>query len=692
MSYYWVDCDYGSSYCSSCGYPDAAWVSGGETFPFGEYEPLSKPECCGDDQGEYLINQGVGPTRCCNSRSDCVDSNGICRNEYPTEISCSDDIDNDCDGKTDCWDVDCSCDPAAPSKVNDLSVSNFARNSLTLSWTAPGDDQDVGIASEYDIRYYSSVITEDNWDLATQCEGEQTPKIAGSSEIFNVSNLSEDTTYYFALKAVDNNSNWSLISNSCSGKTYPTATGSLDITIDESYGVDNVANSIDADIDTFTSPTEEADDWHIIYSIKSDINSVAVRVRQGDYYKREFHISIWDDGWKEIYESEMNSREVLTMFEGFSPATNKIMLSGTGDVFIHEIMVNNINKKSLTRFNGSNYSKSRFYGSGDANNDGWVDEEDLVLCIALAEGVYDGIMPVTDFRRETNAWVDAVDVNGDGDITQIDINLIRKYMFGEIEHLPSHWQKLGRDERKSWISKMNQKHPDMSLCAPTCCYCYAHEIAPIYDYRAANANCGGEGAWRGRFGIATATSGCAVPGGTHWHATWYVGDWQIKKERVVTTYYLGEEVSFPDEYEGRNFYGYYLHKSKNVSGGIDAMDVCKNGYTFKTIEGEYESPSDYNEESNWLTWGETGTRYGWQLLADPRPSETDCRYRWIMSRHHDDWDKWKHEYFGCRTNEPEYQWWDEWPPAEEDQCLQPYPNTFLDLFFNYPYYTPKPAE
>ncbi|RKX43917.1 MAG: hypothetical protein DRP27_07600, partial [Thermotogae bacterium] len=94
-------------------------------------------------------------------------------------------------------------DTTPPSAVIDLSTSNPTSHSITLTWTAPGDDGNNGTASEYDIRYSTSEITEENWNSATQCTGEPAPKPAGSSETFTVTGLSPNTTYYFALKTAD---------------------------------------------------------------------------------------------------------------------------------------------------------------------------------------------------------------------------------------------------------------------------------------------------------------------------------------------------------------------------------------------------------------------------------------------------------------------------------------------------------
>jgi len=110
-------------------------------------------------------------------------------------------------------------DTTPPARVTDLAVSAATTNSLTLTWTAPGDDGNNGTAAEYDIRYATSNIDNETWGFAIQASGEPAPRPAGSNETFVVGGLAAATTYYFALKTVDNAGNWANLSNIAHGAT-----------------------------------------------------------------------------------------------------------------------------------------------------------------------------------------------------------------------------------------------------------------------------------------------------------------------------------------------------------------------------------------------------------------------------------------------------------------------------------------
>ncbi|MGP8323231.1 MAG: FlgD immunoglobulin-like domain containing protein [Methanosarcinaceae archaeon] len=104
-------------------------------------------------------------------------------------------------------------DTTAPAAITNLTASNPTASSITLTWTAPGDDGTIGTAAAYDIRYSTTNITEANWNSATQVTGETFPQTAGSAETHTVTGLTSETTYYFAVKTTDEVSNESGLSN-----------------------------------------------------------------------------------------------------------------------------------------------------------------------------------------------------------------------------------------------------------------------------------------------------------------------------------------------------------------------------------------------------------------------------------------------------------------------------------------------
>ena len=104
-------------------------------------------------------------------------------------------------------------DNIAPNAITTLTVSQTGVNHITLSWTSTGDDENTGTASTYDLRYSETAITEENWGSATEAVGEPKPMVAGSEQTYTITGLTSGTKYYFAIKAFDNGSNSSGISN-----------------------------------------------------------------------------------------------------------------------------------------------------------------------------------------------------------------------------------------------------------------------------------------------------------------------------------------------------------------------------------------------------------------------------------------------------------------------------------------------
>jgi hypothetical protein len=110
-------------------------------------------------------------------------------------------------------------DKTPPAAVANLVASSATTNSMSVTWTAAGDDGTAGTASQYDIRYSTSPITDADWELATQVSGEPAPKAPGTTEVFVVTGLFSSTVYYIALKTADEKPNWSDLSNIASGRT-----------------------------------------------------------------------------------------------------------------------------------------------------------------------------------------------------------------------------------------------------------------------------------------------------------------------------------------------------------------------------------------------------------------------------------------------------------------------------------------
>jgi subtilisin family serine protease len=110
-------------------------------------------------------------------------------------------------------------DDIPPATISNLASAEEKLNSVMLEWTAPGASGTEGVASYYEIRYSITPITSANFGAATLVTNPPKPKIAGSTETFEVKNLIHNKLYYFALKARDFFGNTSGISNVISATT-----------------------------------------------------------------------------------------------------------------------------------------------------------------------------------------------------------------------------------------------------------------------------------------------------------------------------------------------------------------------------------------------------------------------------------------------------------------------------------------
>lgn len=110
-------------------------------------------------------------------------------------------------------------DSIAPDAITDLVAAVGTANDVVLTFTATGDDGSEGTASFYDIRYSTSVITEENFEDTDEVIEGTLPKESGTIESILVPDLEYETEYYFALKVLDEWGNESGISNMVSTTT-----------------------------------------------------------------------------------------------------------------------------------------------------------------------------------------------------------------------------------------------------------------------------------------------------------------------------------------------------------------------------------------------------------------------------------------------------------------------------------------
>jgi hypothetical protein len=110
-------------------------------------------------------------------------------------------------------------DTIPPDAIDDLLIKQETSSSIVLLWSAPGDDGSTGQAARYDIRYFSSMIDEQNWDTTIPATGVPKPQAANRIESFTLTGLASLRSYYVAIRTYDEKDNESPLSNCPMGTT-----------------------------------------------------------------------------------------------------------------------------------------------------------------------------------------------------------------------------------------------------------------------------------------------------------------------------------------------------------------------------------------------------------------------------------------------------------------------------------------
>lgn len=158
-----------------------------------------------------------------------------------------------------------------PANVTDLEVSDITQNLALLSWTAPGNSGMEGRAGDYELRFSTEPITEENFDEAPELDLLPRPSVAGSTESFVVRGLETNTTYYFGLRATDVFGNESGVSNIVAGTTDEPAAAALDIS-----DITDIINVEEAESYTFNMSNTGSGDLRFV--VPSAMAETATRI------------------------------------------------------------------------------------------------------------------------------------------------------------------------------------------------------------------------------------------------------------------------------------------------------------------------------------------------------------------------------------------------------------------------------
>lgn len=120
-------------------------------------------------------------------------------------------------------------DSMPPSTPGDMALVDATTSGATLTFVAPGDDEQIGVVSGYEVRYLvgKTPIDESNFDTANDLVFADQISAGGREQTLTVANLLPETDYTFAVRAYDNCRNISRVA-STTFTTLPRPIGEVD--------------------------------------------------------------------------------------------------------------------------------------------------------------------------------------------------------------------------------------------------------------------------------------------------------------------------------------------------------------------------------------------------------------------------------------------------------------------------------
>ncbi|MBI2787283.1 MAG: IPT/TIG domain-containing protein [Elusimicrobia bacterium] len=165
-----------------------------------------------------------------------------------------------------------------PDAVGDLSVFNVSFTSASLSWTAPGEHQNIGQALAYDLRYTTAA----NYNFSTEFSsytaavGLPEPPPAYQNSSFTLTGLLPGKRYFLALKTFNHEGGLSGLSNVRQFETIPSQLTSIAVTPSSASVLTGTTEQFAA-IGSFTDGSTQA----VIAVWSSDAPTVATVTASG---------------------------------------------------------------------------------------------------------------------------------------------------------------------------------------------------------------------------------------------------------------------------------------------------------------------------------------------------------------------------------------------------------------------------
>jgi len=340
-------------------------------------------------------------------------------------------------------------DLVQPAKASDLTADNtdIRQGEIKLSWTAPGDDGTIGLATGYQIRYSTTSSESPAISIAAFASAESvsvfspipSPAAPSNSQNFTITGLTPGVTYYFALRTFDNVNNladlspgatewaqynyppYTPLAPKCEGKDNPQNVDDKNPTFSWSFNDPNSGDEQSAcqlEVGTSSGPFT-ADVWESGKTSQSeksmDYGGPTLKA-ESTYYWRAM---LWDNH---------DSSSPWTAVQNFKTNFFFVKSTSTEADYTRSVAVGDIDGDGdLDVICGNDGPSSRVYENDGVGNltlkssIGGGPEDDETFGLSLVDVDGDGDLDLIVVRHETNAVDHMIYKNdGGGNFTQYD--------------------------------------------------------------------------------------------------------------------------------------------------------------------------------------------------------------------------------------------------------------------------------